>query len=52
MITPLKSISLLSKKLDRKLKAQEAKDATLIFSTSQLLLSEVMLLLDRNQLER
>jgi len=27
------------------------KDATLVFSTSQLLLSEVMLLLDRNQLD-
>lgn len=52
MITPLKSISLLSKSIAQQTSLDNTKDATLVYSTSQLLLSEVMLLLDRNQLDK
>lgn len=52
MITPLKSISLLSRNIAQNMGHDDNKDATLVFSTSQLLLSEVMLLLDRNQLDK
>jgi signal transduction histidine kinase len=52
MITPLKSISLLSRNIAQDMGFDNRKDAALVFSTSQLLLSEVMLLLDRNQLEK
>jgi len=48
MITPLKSISLLSRNIAQNMAPEDNKEATLVFSTSQLLLSEVMLLLDRN----
>lgn len=52
MITPLKSISFLSKRLGETLKSQIGqKDAILIYNTSQILLSEVKLLLDRNMLD-
>lgn len=53
MITPLKSISLLSRNIAQNIEGHEDnKNATLVFSTSQLLLAEVMLLLDRNQLDK
>jgi signal transduction histidine kinase len=52
MITPLKSISLLARNIVQKTSLDNTKDATLVYSTSQLLLSEVMLLLDRNQLDK
>jgi hypothetical protein len=52
MITPLKSISLLSRNITQNMGHDDNKDATLVFSTSKLLLSEVMLLLDRNQLDK
>jgi signal transduction histidine kinase len=52
MITPLKSISLLSRNIAQNKGFDYEKDATLVYSTSQLLLSEVMLLLDRNKLEK
>jgi signal transduction histidine kinase len=52
MITPLKSISLLSQNIAVNKGSNHSKDATLVYSTSQLLLSEVMLLLDRNQLDK
>jgi signal transduction histidine kinase len=52
MITPLKSISLLSRNIAQDMGFDNRKDAALVFSTSQLLLSEVMLLLDRNQLDK
>jgi hypothetical protein len=52
MITPLKSMALLSRNLSQTLAGTTAgKDTELIYSTSQLLLSEVKLLLDRSQLE-
>ena len=52
MITPLKSISLLAKKIAQNRGLDNIEDANLVYSTSQLLLAEVMLLLDRNQLQK
>lgn len=52
MITPLKSISLLSRNMAQNLGLKSNKDVILVFSTSQLLLSDVMLLLDRNKLDK
>ena len=52
MITPLKSVSLLSRNIASNIGSDNRKDATLVYFTSQLLLSEVMLLLDKNQLDR
>ena len=52
MITPLKSVSLLSRNIASNIGFDNRKDATLVYFTSQLLLSEVMLLLDKNQLDR
>ena len=52
MITPLKSVSLLSRNIASNIGLDNRKDATLVYFTSQLLLSEVMLLLDKNQLDR
>jgi hypothetical protein len=53
MLTPIKSIGLLSKKLSQKLYGtSKGKDAELIYYTSQLLLSDVKLLLDRKQLDK
>jgi len=54
MVTPLKSVSCLSRRLSHKLLkgSQLQKDSMLIYSTSQLLLSEVKLLLDRSMLEK
>ena len=52
MVTPLKSISLLALNLSEKVKkSSNVKDCKLVYSTSQLLLSEVKTLLDRNQLD-
>ena len=52
MITPLKSVSLLSRNIASNIGFDNRKDATFVYFTSQLLLSEVMLLLDKNQLDR
>jgi len=52
MITPLKSVSLLSRNIASNIGFDNRKDATLVYFTSQLLLSEVRLLLDKNQLDR
>jgi K+-sensing histidine kinase KdpD len=54
MLTPLKSVSCLSKRLSQKLiyESQSQKDSALIYSTTQLLLSEVNLLLDRSMLDK
>ena len=51
MITPLMSVSLLANKLSEDIvNKDQNKDARLIFSTTNILLSEVKLLLDRSQL--
>jgi K+-sensing histidine kinase KdpD len=52
MITPLKSISSLSKRLYESLRFTSGrKDALQIYNKSQILLSEVKLLLDKNLLD-
>jgi len=52
MITPLKSISLLSKKVSQQIAgSSNKKDVELIYTTSQIILGEVLLLLDRKQLD-
>jgi len=52
MTTPLKSIGLLSRKIAHNKSSDNEKEATLVFTTSQLLLAEVMLLLDKNKLDK
>lgn len=52
MITPLRSVSCLSKRLSETLENTNGhKDALLIYNTSQILLSQVKLLLDKNLLD-
>lgn len=52
MITPLKSISCISKRLYESLRLTGGrKDALQIYNKSQILLSEVKLLLDKNLLD-
>ncbi len=52
MITPLRSVSCLSKRLCDTLDGTKGqKDALLIYNTSQILLSQVKLLLDKNLLD-
>ena len=52
MLTPLKSISLLSESMAKKVEPTKKIDLFLVFSTSRLLLLDFMLFLDRNQLDR
>jgi len=48
MIAPLKSIAFLSKQLSQQIvNPSNKKDAELIYTTSQIILGEVLLLLDR-----
>lgn len=51
MLTPLKSVSCLSKKLSNSVESlTQQKEAITIYNTTELLLAEVKLLLDRSML--